>query len=119
MALDQYRGRAADHEAFLGRGGGLAYLHGALDGRAGAPGFALTWQRFLRRHDRPVLHDRDRSHAIPAGSYLAAGVFLAVLFRESPVGIKGEVAGLSDKGLALLQKAAWQECRPGTRRGGR
>jgi hypothetical protein len=42
-----------------------------------------------------------------------------VLFGESPVGLKGEVAGLSDKDLALLQKAAWQECRPGTRRGGR
>jgi hypothetical protein len=69
-----------------------------------------AWERFLRKHDRPVLHDKDQSHPTPAGSYLAACVFLAVLFEESPVGIGGELAGLSENDLALLQKAAWQEC---------
>ena len=72
----------------------------------------LAWQRFLREHDQPVLHDRDQSHPTLAGSYLAACVFLAVLFEESPVGIDAEVAGLSREGPALLQKAAWQECKP-------
>jgi hypothetical protein len=76
----------------------------------------LAWQRFLRRHDRPVLYDRDQSHPSLAGSYLAACVFLAVLFGESPVGIRGEVAGLSEKEVALLQKVAWQECKPTSRR---
>jgi hypothetical protein len=76
----------------------------------------LAWQRFLRRHDRPALHDKDQSHPTPAGSYLAACVFLAVLYRENPVGVDAEVAGLSEKDLALLQKAAWQECKPATRR---
>jgi hypothetical protein len=76
----------------------------------------LAWQRFLRQHDRPALHDRDQSHPNPAGSYLAACVFLAVLFGENPVGIGGEVAGSSEKEVALLQKAAWQECKPATRR---
>jgi hypothetical protein len=76
----------------------------------------LAWQRFLREHDRPALHDKDQSHPTPAGSYLAACVFLAVLFGESPVGVDAEVAGLSKKDLALLQKAAWQECKPTTRR---
>jgi hypothetical protein len=75
----------------------------------------LAWQRFLRRHDQPVLHDKDQSHPTLAGSYLAACVFLAVLFGESPVGLYAEVAGLGEKDLALLQKAAWQECRPGRR----
>jgi hypothetical protein len=79
----------------------------------------LTWQRFLGKHDEPVLHDKDQSHPTLAGSYLAACVFLAVLFRESPVGADAEVAGLSEKDLALLQKAAWQECQPTTRRRGR
>jgi hypothetical protein len=77
----------------------------------------LAWQRVLRQHDRPVLHDKDQSHPTPAGSYLAACVFLAVLFRESPVGADAEVAGLSEKDVALLQKVAWQECKPTTRRG--
>ena len=70
----------------------------------------LAWQRFLGKHEHPVLHDKDQSHPTLAGSYLAACVFLAVLFRESPVGITGEVASLSAKDLTLLQKVAWQTC---------
>jgi hypothetical protein len=37
-------------------------------------------------------------------------VFLAVLFKESPVGIDAEVAGLGEKDRILLQKTAWQAC---------
>ncbi len=70
-----------------------------------------AWERFLGRHDAPVLHDEDRSHPSLAGSYLAACVFLATLFHESPVGIDEEVAGLDGKERHLLQKAAWQECK--------
>ncbi len=75
----------------------------------------LAWQRFLRRHERPVLHDKDQSHPTLAGSYLAGCVFFAVLFQESPVGVDAGVAGLSGEDLAVLQEAAWRECRPATR----
>jgi hypothetical protein len=68
----------------------------------------VAWQRFLGKHDQPVLHDRDQSHPSLAGSYLAACVFLAVLFKDNPVGIDAEVAGLSEKDRVRLQKAAWQ-----------
>jgi hypothetical protein len=68
----------------------------------------VAWQRFLRKHDQPALHDKDQSHPTLAGSYLAACVFLAVLLKASPVGIDAEVAGLSTKDRVLLQKAAWQ-----------
>jgi hypothetical protein len=68
----------------------------------------VAWQSFLRKHDKPVLHDRDQSHPTVAGSYLAACVFLAALFKENPVGIDDEVAGLTVKELVLLQKTAWQ-----------
>ena len=71
----------------------------------------LAWKDFLGKHDEPVLHDKDQSHPSLAGSYLAACVFLAVLFKESPVGIESEVAGLSAKDRALLQKTAWQTCK--------
>jgi hypothetical protein len=71
----------------------------------------MAWQSFLRKHDRPALHDKDRSHPSLAGSYLAACAFLAVLFKESPVGVGGEVAGLNGKDLVLLQETAWQECK--------
>jgi hypothetical protein len=43
-------------------------------------------------------------------------VFFAVLFQESPVGVDAGVAGLSGEDLAVLQEAAWQECKPNTRR---
>ena len=76
----------------------------------------LAWQRFLGKYDRPVLHDKDQSHPTLAGSYLAACVFLAVLFGESPVGLGGEVAGLSEKDLALLNKVARQTCNSTARR---
>ena len=76
----------------------------------------LAWQRFLGKHDQPVLHDRDQSHPTLAGSYLAACVFRAVLFGESPVGLGGEVAGLSEKDLALLEKVARQTCNSTARR---
>src|SRR6516162_4920261 len=76
----------------------------------------LAWQRFLGKHDRPVLHDKDQSHPTLAGSYLAAYVFLAVLFGESPVGLGGDVDGLSEKELAFLQQVAWQTCSSTARR---
>jgi Domain of unknown function (DUF4886) len=70
-----------------------------------------AWQKFLRKHDAPVLHDRDQSHPTLAGSYLAACVFLVALFRESPVGIEFDVADLTAKDQNLMQKTAWQECK--------
>jgi hypothetical protein len=71
----------------------------------------LAWQRFLASHDHPVLHDRDASHPTLAGSYLAACVFLAVLFGENPVGIDAGPEALSEPDRLLLQKAAWQTCK--------
>jgi hypothetical protein len=71
----------------------------------------VAWQRFLRKHDQPVLHDPDQSHPTPAGSYLAVCTFLAVLFQENPVGIEVSVPGLTDKDRGLLQKTAWQACK--------
>lgn len=72
----------------------------------------LAWESFLRDHERPVLHDRDQSHPTPAGSYLAACAFLAVLFGENPVGIGGDIPGLDEAERTALQQAAWQASRP-------
>jgi hypothetical protein len=66
----------------------------------------VAWKRFLSKHDKPVLHDRDQSHPTLAGSYLAACVFLEVLFEENPMGIESNVAGLTEKDRLLLQKGA-------------
>ncbi len=51
----------------------------------------LVWEKFLSKHESPLLYDRDQSHPSPAGSYLAACVFLAKLLKVNPVGISAEV----------------------------
>ena len=63
--------RARDLDAFLARGGGLVYLHYAVDGRAESPEFArrigLAWQhgqsRF-RRGELDLVFDRPEAHPI-------------------------------------------------------
>ena len=70
-----------------------------------------VWERFLAKHEQPVLHDRDASHPTLAGSYLAACVFFAVMFQESPVGASLSPTGLSESDESLLQKFAWQQCK--------
>ena len=72
----------------------------------------VAWQNFLRDHEQPSLHDRDQSHPTAAGSYLAACVFLAALFGENPVGLNAEIPGLGGEEQTLLQKVAWQTCKP-------
>lgn len=71
----------------------------------------LAWEAFLAKHDEPVLHDKDGSHPTPAGTYLAACTFLAVLFGEDPVGLPGDVPGLTDRGAKALQTTARQVCK--------
>ncbi len=67
----------------------------------------VAWQNFLSKHHHPALHDKDQSHPTLAGSYLAACVFFAVLFGESPVGIASDLKGLTPAEAELLQKTAW------------
>jgi hypothetical protein len=78
-----------------------------------------AWARFLRAHDRPVLHDRDGSHPTPAGSYLAACVFFGALLKATPVGNGAAVDGLAEDDRVALQKAAWEVCHPPGRKGSR
>jgi hypothetical protein len=64
-----------------------------------------AWQAFTRAHATPNLYDRDLSHPSPAGSYLAACVFYAVLFGRTPVGLP-PLAGLNRDAAALMQQSA-------------
>jgi hypothetical protein len=75
----------------------------------------MVWERFLATHDSPVLHDKDGSHPAPAGSYLAACVFLIALLGEDPVGIEFAVKSLDAQATGLLQQAAWDICEELTR----
>ena len=68
----------------------------------------VAWERVLAMKQHPVLHDKDGSHPTLAGSYLAACVFFAVLFDESPVGIPADLDGLTPADVTLLQTTAWE-----------
>lgn len=71
----------------------------------------VAWDQFIRTHSHPVLHDKDGSHPTLAGSYLAACVFFAVLFDQSPVGIASNVKSLTPADIELLQQTAWNAAR--------
>ena len=71
----------------------------------------IAWEKVLAMPKHPVLHDKDGSHPSLAGSYLAACVFLAVLFGENPVGIESDLKGVSTEDIRLLQEAAWETVR--------
>jgi len=65
-----------------------------------------VWRRFMGKHGKPVLHDKDQSHPTAAGSYLAACTFLSTVFHQTPIGIESRVSGLVDAEVELLQKWA-------------
>ena len=87
-----------------------AYAGSAVELGATLVPVGLVWEGFLSRYDEPVLHDQDNSHPTPAGSYLAACVFLIALLSEDPVGIDVPVKGLDADTAALLRQAAWDIC---------
>jgi hypothetical protein len=72
----------------------------------------IAWHKFVSKHDRPLLYDRDQSHPSVAGSYFAACVFLAALLKINPVGTVAGGAGLDESDRKILQTAAWKQCRP-------
>lgn len=70
----------------------------------------MVWERFLRTHDQPALHDADGSHPSAAGSYLAACVFLIALLQQDPVGIESKVRGLADDDAKIIRDEVWRIC---------
>ena len=66
-----------------------------------------AWQRALAADPPPSLHKGDGSHPTPAGTYLAACTFYAVIHGASPVGLPGDPCGLDDATARRLQQAAW------------
>ena len=60
----------------------------------------MAWKSALAADPKLVLHQPDKSHPNPKGSYLAACVFYATLLERSPVGLPG---GLRKDGKVLVQ----------------
>jgi len=66
----------------------------------------VAWQKFLAKHQQPILHDKDKSHPTLAGSYLAACVFFEVLFQDCVVGIETILDGVPPADASLLRRIA-------------
>jgi len=84
-----------------------AYLDIAQELRVPVAPVGYVW--YLVRHDHPEidLWSDDGSHPNQAGTYLAACVFYASIFKQSPVGL-GFHGGVSDAQAAELQTEAGQ-----------
>lgn len=51
-----------------------------------------VWEKFMKAHEKPELHDKDESHPTLAGSYLAACVFARVLLDLDPRKAAADIA---------------------------
>ena len=65
----------------------------------------VAWLRATREHPEMVLWQEDGSHPTVQGTYLAACVFYAVIFRQSPEGLSYR-AGLPDNIAQSIQTIA-------------
>jgi hypothetical protein len=114
--------KATDFEALCkqhktGLAGGLngAYFDIADELKATVAPVGVAWKKALAANPNLVLHQPDKSHPNPTGSYLAACVFYATLFDKSPMGLPGELkkgnrvlVQVAPDEATALQKIAWQ-----------
>jgi hypothetical protein len=82
-----------------------AYLAIAGEQRAAVAPVGYAWQAQLGQESSPGLWQDDGSHATRKGTYLAACVFYATIFRESPRGLTYH-DDLSDAEASRLQEIA-------------
>jgi len=82
-----------------------AYLTIAREEHAGVAPVGYAWWTLYDRDPGAALWQADGTHPSVEGTYLAACVFYATIFRESPLGL-GYRAGLPDSVAATVQKIA-------------
>lgn len=75
----------------------------------------LAWERLRKTDANFRLHEPDGRHANPAGSYLAACVFYALLFGASPEGLPAKIiiqdgprVDIENPRASLLQQIAFE-----------
>jgi hypothetical protein len=75
----------------------------------------LAWGYSLKANPEVALHQVDKSHPNPDGTYLAACVFYATLYHKNPVGLvsyntsnTGSPPLVDKQDAIFLQKLAWQ-----------
>jgi hypothetical protein len=67
----------------------------------------LAFELARQQHPGMELYTEDLKHPSLLGTYLAANVFYATLYGESPIG-SSYTAGLSPEKAAFAQRVAWQ-----------
>jgi hypothetical protein len=77
----------------------------AADQRVAVAPVGDAWSELVTRTTRIALWQEDGSHPTEAGTYLAACVFYATIFRESPEGL-GYHSSLSADAAAMIQSVA-------------
>jgi hypothetical protein len=82
---------------------GYVEIADELDALVAPVGFA--WLKLWKQNPQLVLWQADGSHPNEKGTYLAACVFYATLYRQSPEGL-GYTSTLSNEEARLLQKIA-------------
>ena len=65
-----------------------------------------AWKEALSQNDEIVLHSSDDSHPSYEGSYLAACVFHAVFWNDSPIGTYYDSLSISNENAEFLQSVA-------------
>ncbi len=81
------------------------YLAIAADQRVAVAPVGVAWATLVTRAAGTPLWQQDGSHPSEAGTYLAACVFYATIFRESPKGL-GFHSSLSAEAAAMIQSVA-------------
>ncbi len=81
------------------------YLTIAREQHAAVAPVGFAWQTLLGQEGNPGLWQDDGSHPTEKGTYLAACVFYATIFRESPKGLTYH-SSLSDAEASTLQQVA-------------
>jgi hypothetical protein len=90
------------------------YAEMAKDNRAMLVPVGSAWEKARAQNPAVDLY-ADETHPSPAGTYLAACVFHAVLFQQSPVGA-WHPRSVDDATAAILQKIAESACKEAQRR---
>jgi hypothetical protein len=94
-----------------------AYLAIARELRVPVAPVGYTWSLVRRDHPEIALWGDDGSHPSPAGTYLAACVFYASIFRQSPAGL-AYYGGLgADQARVLQDEAGRRVLDPGAQWG--
>ncbi len=88
-----------------------AYKDIALELDVNVAPVGLAWERAMEERPDLNCYKIDNVHPSILGTYLAANVFYATLFEESPVGLSylpSEDGGVTEEEAAFLQRIAWE-----------